>query len=84
MRNTLPVIPSGLIILLLSVTSCGDDYPDLDFKQEMRDFVTAISGYAKDLHPGFLIIPQNGQELNTLNGDNKGSPNLEYLSVIDC
>lgn len=84
MRNKQPVIPSGLIILLLFITSCGDDYPDLDFKQEMRDFVTAISGYAKGIHPGFLIIPQNGQELNTLNGDNKGSPNLEYLSVIDC
>jgi cysteinyl-tRNA synthetase len=72
-----------LLVLTLSLISCNDDIPDLDFKQEMRDFVQAISSYAKEVDPEFIIIPQNGQELITLNGDNKGSADLTYLSFID-
>jgi cysteinyl-tRNA synthetase len=74
------------IFLLLSCilfTSCHRDIPDLDFKQEMRDFVQAISAYAKAKNHDFIIVPQNGQELVTLNGDNKGTADLTYLSSID-
>ncbi len=84
MKKAISILSIGLLILLLLISSCGDDYPDLDFKQEMRDFVSAISDYAKAAKPGFLIVPQNGQELNTLNGDNKGHPDVDYLSHIDC
>jgi len=49
----------------------------------MRDFVQAISTYAKTADPVFIMIPQNGQELITLNGDNKGSADLTYLASID-
>ena len=75
-----------LIFLCLAgilISSCHRDIPDLDFKQEMRDFVQAISSYAKAKNPEFIIIPQNGQELVTLNGDNKGTADLTYLSSID-
>jgi cysteinyl-tRNA synthetase len=69
-------------IIMLSI-SCHRDIPDLDFKQEMRDFVQAISNYAKTAGQDFIIIPQNGQELITLNGDNKGKADLTYLAAID-
>ena len=74
-----------IFICMLSVflASCHRDIPDLDFKQEMRDFVMALSSYARVNNPEFIIIPQNGQELITLNGDNNGTADLTYLSFID-
>jgi len=72
-----------LYALGILLSSCHRDIPDLDFKQEMRDFVQAISDYAKTSDSTFIIIPQNGQELITLNGDNNGSADLTYLAVID-
>jgi cysteinyl-tRNA synthetase, unknown class len=70
-------------LLIIIIPGCHRDIPDLDFKQEMRNFVQALSSYARTSDPDFIIIPQNGQELITLNGDNKGSPDLTYLSFID-
>jgi len=88
MNKYYSIFQTGLIIFLLLVVSCGDDDEeenyDLDYKQEMRDFVSAISDYAKDVNPDFLIVPQNGQEVNTINGDNEGDPDTDYLSSIDC
>jgi len=49
----------------------------------MRNFVQDLSSYAKAVDPEFIIIPQNGQELITLNGDNKGTADITYLSCID-
>lgn len=75
-----------IIIILLLVLSCTDDTEeeyDLDFKQEMRNFVVGISEYAKSINPDFIIIPQNGQELVTINGEESGDPCLTYLSAID-
>ena len=74
-----------IFICMLSIfpASCHRDIPDLDFKQEMRNFVQALSTYAKAVDPEFIIIPQNGQELITLNGDNKGTADLTYISFID-
>ncbi len=84
------------IILIFSSTiiacsSSTDDAPlnkkpndtSLDFKQEMRDFVIAISQYGKANNPNFAVIPQNGIELVTLNGEDDGSPDAAYLSAID-
>ncbi len=70
-------------VLIILISACHRDIPDLDFKQEMRDFVQAISSYSKTNDPDFIIIPQNGQELITLNGDNKGTADLTYLAAID-
>jgi len=70
-------------MLSVFLASCNRDIPDLDFKQEMRDFVMALSSYARVNNPEFIIIPQNGQELITLNGDNKGTADLTYMSFID-
>ena len=69
---------------LIFFNSCSkDDYPDLDFKQEMRDLVIGISEYARINKPDFIIIPQNGIELVTRNGEGDDSLNTAYLSAID-
>ena len=74
-----------IAILLLSV-GCKTD-PDLkgvNFREEMRTFVREISIYAKNINPDFIMIPQNGIELVTLNGEEGGQPATLYLSNIDA
>ena len=78
-----------LLILLtqLFTSSCSEDEstkPDnIDYKQEMRDFVIGISEYAKSINPNFFIIPQNGIELVISNGEEDGTLNTSYLNAID-
>ncbi len=47
----------------------------LTARTAMRDFVQRISAYAKARRPGFLIVPQNGEELLREPG---------YLNAIDA
>jgi cysteinyl-tRNA synthetase len=73
-----------LTTLIFAVSCSNDDeYPDLDFRQEMRNFVIGISEYSKLNNPNFLIIPQNGIELVTSDGNEDGSLASDYLSAID-
>ena len=78
-----------LLVSILFVTACGDDevirppFPDLDFKQEMRDFVIGISDYAKGIHPDFLILPQNGQEILTTDGELTSPLATDFIAAID-
>jgi cysteinyl-tRNA synthetase len=76
-------IISPLVALIFFISCSKDNYPDLDFKQEMRDFVIGISEYARINKPDFIIIPQNGIELVTRNGEGKDSLYTAYLSAID-
>lgn len=55
----------------------------VDYRQEMRAFVQAISQYAKAEKPDFIVIPQNGQELITGNGESDGPLAESYLTAID-
>lgn len=82
MKTILNFFFLGISILCLS---CGDDpeFEGVDFKEEMRIFVKEISTYAKDINHDFIIIPQNGQELITEDGEQDGKPAEEYLSAID-
>ncbi|OQC42735.1 MAG: hypothetical protein BWX66_00370 [Deltaproteobacteria bacterium ADurb.Bin058] len=57
---------------------------DIDFRQEMRQFVIEISQYAKQHHAGFVVIPQNGAELVTLDGESDGALADDYLTAIDA
>lgn len=50
----------------------------------MRDFVIALSSWSKQQNPDFLIIPQNGQELITQDGNGSGDPVVDYLASIDA
>ncbi len=70
---------------ILFYTGCKkkNDIPDLDFKQEMREFVKGIGEYGKGIKPGFIVIPQNGQELVSVNGEGNGAPATDYLAAID-
>ena len=78
-----------LLATLFLLFSCSDDEDDtqdydLDFKQEMRDFVIGISQYAKAENSDFIIIPQNGHELVSSNGDTDGTADLNYNNAIDA
>ena len=50
----------------------------------MRTFVGEISTYAKDANPNFVVIPQNGIELVSVNGEEDGEPANMYLNHIDA
>jgi cysteinyl-tRNA synthetase, unknown class len=78
-----------LSLQVLLFNGCRSDdpassIPDLDFREEMRVFVSEISIYSKTLKSDFLIIPQNGVELVTNTGDASGTLSTAYLSAIDA
>lgn len=77
-----------LATLIFSFPSCSkdDNNPDneTEFKQKMREFVIGISQYSKATKPNFLIVPQNGIELVSSNGDISGQPHTAYLNAIDA
>jgi cysteinyl-tRNA synthetase, unknown class len=56
----------------------------INYRQEMRNFIINLSKYAKEKDPEFLIIPQNGQELITHNGEYNGIIYLNYIQSIDA
>ncbi len=72
-----------ILILLLPFPSCKKDFPDLDFKQEMRKFIMEISAYARAQNPSFIIIPQNGPELYTSNGLSTGDVVPDFFNSIN-
>ena len=49
----------------------------------MRNFVQGISAYGKGKISNFIIIPQNGQEIITQNGEAEGVKEIEYINSID-
>ena len=81
---------SFLLICFLAaiLLTCEDPSPtiipeDLTYRNDMRTFVQEISLYAKTRDTSFIVIPQNGQELVTLNGDPAGERAADYLKAID-
>ena len=49
----------------------------------MRAFVQAISGSARLRNANFIVIPQNGTEIVTLDGLPTGPPATDYLAAIN-
>lgn len=77
-----------VFILLLNILSCNsqeDVVPPAnnDYRQAMREFVIGISVYAKSIRTAFSIIPQNGIELVSTNGEETGPSHTPYLEGID-
>lgn len=75
-----------MIFIAISVLiGCGeeDESEDRDYRGDMRNLVQEISAYAKGIQPGFIIIPQNGHELLTENGEPTGTPATAYLAAVD-
>ena len=85
------VLPFALILsaaafLCFSCRSSEQDKADLqsiDFRSEMRSFISAIAQKARVQNPSFIVIPQNGQELITLNDESDGPLAQEYVSRIN-
>jgi len=77
-----------ILILWMSILSCSngdkEEIPSLNFRQEMREFVQDISLYAKNQQSNFLIIPQNGQEILTVNSEPDGAVASAYVDAIDA
>ncbi len=75
----------ALALLLACACGGGPDDPSggVDAPQEMRDFVTGLSSYAKQQVPGFIVVPQNGQELLTADLEPDGTPVEAYMAAID-
>ncbi len=64
-------------------TGCRkDDLSDVDFRQEMRDFVQEISQYAKAKDADFVIIPQNGVQIISSSKESLIA-DLNYINAID-
>ncbi|MDN5286989.1 MAG: hypothetical protein JWR38_3263 [Mucilaginibacter sp.] len=61
----------------------NDENSSINYKQEMRNFVIGISKYAKNINSKFAVIPQNGIQLVTVDGERTGAPNTAYLNAID-
>ncbi len=53
------------------------------YKQRMRELVISLSRYSRTLNPEFILIPQNGNELLTVDGKLTGAPALDYIQAID-
>ncbi len=74
------------LMVIINLTACKkDDDPlpkDIDYRQEMRNFVQEISIYAKGINPNFAIIPQNGADLVSTTGD-ETVPEMKYINAID-
>jgi cysteinyl-tRNA synthetase len=70
---------------MLLILSCQekDKEQHVNYRQEMRNFVQSLSKYAKTFNPDFLVIPQNGQELMTINGESGGNLVNDYFQAID-
>lgn len=82
-----------ITILLFSLTaavSCQTSLrlPERDFRADMRNFVISITDYAHNTassgkNPAFIVIPQNGQEIITVNGEPDGTLVTAYTQAID-
>jgi cysteinyl-tRNA synthetase len=93
LKSAVKTIQIGFLLAIIIAASCKKDDntapldpgipPGIDYKNEMRNFVIGISGYSKSIHPGFIIIPQNGQELVTADGKSNGPIATNYMNAID-
>lgn len=80
-----------LVTFILLPSGCMDNEPDspmnssvseIDYRQQMRNFVIDISDYSKKKNPDFIIIPQNGQELLTSGGHPDDPVVQDYIAAI--
>lgn len=55
----------------------------IDYRTEMRNFVIGISQYTKAQNAQFAIIPQNGIELISSDGEADGTLAQTYINAID-
>ncbi|HTF03723.1 MAG TPA: hypothetical protein VK826_06830, partial [Bacteroidia bacterium] len=73
----------GLAPVLLLFAACSEEQVKPDYRSEMREFVITISERGEELHPGFIVVPQNGMQLLTSEGGGNGTPEADYIAAID-
>ncbi len=87
LQQTLAVIIAASLLL-----SCGggdDSNPsgpestDPVYRERMRSLVQELAAYAHRADGNFIVIPQNGHQLLTLNGEPDGVLASEYIAAID-
>lgn len=75
------------VLCFFLVGSCGGDDDDgpstLLYREQMREFVEGISEYSRQTNATFIVVPQNGIELVTENGETDGALSVSYLNAID-
>lgn len=78
------------VILLAAISGCSDKNPNepgsgpsRDYREDMRVFVQNVNSYADSIRPGFIVVPQNGNELITSDGEAGGPLKTEYIAAID-
>ena len=76
------IVMSFALLFGCDINSASKD-ETIDYRAEMRNFVRSISIYAKELNPIFSIVPQNGHELLTANGNINDEIAVDYLASID-
>jgi len=77
-----------LILLAALFWGCVSERPalgeeDRDFRADMRALVARIGAYARAGTPGFLVIPQNGLPILTMDGSPGGRIATRYVKAID-
>jgi cysteinyl-tRNA synthetase len=76
----------GLLVCMILAGCGGGTEPtgsEPDYREAMRTLVEGISGYANGFSPGFIVIPQNGHELLTQDGEAGGPLAHSYVSAIE-
>lgn len=61
----------------------GEGEGERDYREDMRGFVQDIAAYARMADADFIVVPQNGEALLTLNGTASGTPSNAYIAAID-
>lgn len=84
MKKIIPILIINLFLFSCDKEDDTNTDNETEYKQKMREFVIGISQYSKATRPNFYIIPQNGIELVTDNGDASGQPHTAYLNAIDA
>ena len=76
------------IAIIISFSGCEETQPDSpdykrDYKQDMKDLIMAVSNDARETEKKFVVVPQNGEMLTTLNFKLGGYPDTEFLETIN-
>ncbi|MFX1293837.1 MAG: endo alpha-1,4 polygalactosaminidase [Promethearchaeota archaeon] len=88
MKRSIKILLGIIFVIIPVVIGClfiflGDLNNTRDYRQDMRNFIQNLSAYAKGMNSSFVIIPQNGQELLTDDGESTGTPMSNYIAAID-
>lgn len=86
-----PIILSVIILYAIHISkipAAGNhgkklNSSQIDYKGEMRKLVEEIALHARQIDPDFIVVPQGGVELLTLNGEANGPVAESYLNIIN-